>query len=205
MSADHGLTSLLDPAHGPFVHGRWWRLVREPMATIERQFVPIPLGFREKFSTPIRSAALRRYVGADETTTVVDFVLPNIRIGSVRAGPYWWSILATATPITRTSCSIDLSMAWNVYYSLPFGAPLLQAVFRLFAIQDRDAMRKQAEGLARDPRLMLVDDADRQTRWYYQMKRAYEESRRAGVPFEHPLGDAETLRWRNPGERDVLG
>jgi phenylpropionate dioxygenase-like ring-hydroxylating dioxygenase large terminal subunit len=204
VSADHGLTSLLDPAHGPFVHGRWWRLVREPMATIEREFVPIPLGFREKLSTPIRSAALRRYVGADETTVVADFVLPNIRIGLVRAGHYWWSILVTVTPITQRSCCIDLSMAWNAFYWMPFGAPLLQALFRLFAVQDRDAMAKQAKGLVRDPRLILIDDVDRQTRWYYQMKRAYEESRRAGVPFEHPLREAETLRWRNPHERDVL-
>ena len=27
-SADHGLTSLLDPVHGPFVHRRWWWIVR---------------------------------------------------------------------------------------------------------------------------------------------------------------------------------
>jgi hypothetical protein len=65
-------------------------------------------------------------------------------------------------------------------------------------------MARQAEGLREQPRLLFIDDADRPLRWYYQIKRAYLESRRAARPFEHPLGDRVTLTWRSPDVRDIV-
>jgi hypothetical protein len=58
-------------------------------------------------------------------------------------------------------------------------------------------MEKQVIGLRSQPNLMLVDDADRPARWYFQLKKAYLESRRTGQPFEHPIPGPVTLRWRS--------
>jgi hypothetical protein len=44
---------------------------------------------------------------------------------------------------------------------------------------------------------MLIDDSDRPARWYFQLKKAWLDSRRSGAPFEHPLSEPVTLRWRS--------
>jgi hypothetical protein len=46
-------------------------------------------------------------------------------------------------------------------------------------------------------RLMLIDDADRQARWYFELKAAYQESQRTGAPLRHPMNGPVTLRWRS--------
>jgi hypothetical protein len=58
-------------------------------------------------------------------------------------------------------------------------------------------MEKQAVGLRHSPALMLVDDADRPAKWYFQLKAAHLEARRTGHPMEHPLKRPVTLRWRS--------
>ena len=58
-------------------------------------------------------------------------------------------------------------------------------------------MEKQAVGLRYHPSLMLIDDSDRPARWYFQLKKAWLDSRRSGAPFEHPLSEPVTLRWRS--------
>jgi len=45
--------------------------------------------------------------------------------------------------------------------------------------------------------MMLVDDADRQARWYFELKEALLASRRTGQPMVHPLPGPVTLRWRS--------
>ena len=45
--------------------------------------------------------------------------------------------------------------------------------------------------------MMLVDDADRQARWYFELKAAYLESKRTGAPMKHPVAGPVTLRWRS--------
>jgi hypothetical protein len=42
-----------------------------------------------------------------------------------------------------------------------------------------------------------VDDADRQARWYFELKAAYLESKRSGVPMKHPVAGPVMLRWRS--------
>jgi hypothetical protein len=80
---------------------------------------------------------------------------------------------------------------------LPFGAGLLKYVFAKFVEQDRQTMEKQTEGLRHNPHMMLVDDADRPAKWYFQLKQAYMEMRRTGGEFRHPMGGPLTLKWRS--------
>jgi phenylpropionate dioxygenase-like ring-hydroxylating dioxygenase large terminal subunit len=201
VSVDHGIIGLMDPAHGPFVHQAWWWRSRQSIHEKQKAFEPIPFGFRMSAHTPSSNSApyklLRLYANAEAITTTIDFVLPNRRLETIRAGKYWFSSLTTVTPIDRNHCRIDVVAAWNIFAWLPFGAALLKYVFGKFVEQDRRTMEMQAEGLQRSPHMMLIDDADRPAKWYFQLKQAYLEMRRSGEAFRHPLRDPVLLRWRS--------
>ncbi|MGC2197655.1 MAG: aromatic ring-hydroxylating dioxygenase subunit alpha, partial [Terriglobales bacterium] len=91
----------------------------------------------------------------------------------------------------------DVVAAWNLFRWVPLGAALLKFVFAKFVEQDRKTMADQAEGLKYNPHLMLVDDADRPAKWYFQLKEAHLESRRTGAEFHHPMSGPVTLKWRS--------
>ena len=200
-SVDHGIIGLMDPAHGPFVHQAWWWRSRDSIHEKQKKFEPIPNGFRMSAHTPSSNSApyklLRLYAKADSITTTIDFVLPNLRLETIRAGKYWFSSLTTVTPITRDHCRIDVVAAWNLFRWLPFGPSLLKFVFAKFVEQDRQTMEKQSEGLKHNPHLMLIDDADRPAKWYFALKAAHLEARRSGGEMRHPMTGPVTLKWRS--------
>ncbi|MFY9949148.1 MAG: Rieske 2Fe-2S domain-containing protein [Candidatus Sulfotelmatobacter sp.] len=201
VSIDHGIIGLMDPAHGPFVHQAWWWRSRHSIHEKRKNFEPVPNGFRMSAHTPSSNSApyklLRLYAAADSITTTIDFVLPNLRRETIRAGKYWFSSLTTVTPITRNRCRIDVVAAWNLFRWMPFGPELLKFVFAKFVEQDRRTMELQAEGLKHNPHLMLIDDADRPAKWYFQLKAAYLEAKRTGAEMKHPMTGPVTLKWRS--------
>src|SRR5579863_10052348 len=201
VSIDHGIIGLMDPAHGPFVHQAWWWRSQHSIHEKKKNFEPIPNGFRMAAHTPSSNSApyklLRLYADADSITTTIDFVLPNIRTETIRAGKYWFSSLTTVTPITRTHCRIDVVAAWNLFRWVPFVPDVLKFVFAKFVEQDRRTMELQAEGLKHNPHLMLIDDADRPAKWYFQLKAAHLEAKRTGAEMKHPMTGPVTLRWRS--------
>ncbi|HEY1272405.1 MAG TPA: Rieske 2Fe-2S domain-containing protein [Terriglobales bacterium] len=201
VSVDHGIIGLMDPAHGPFVHQAWWWRSRHSMHDKQKAFEPIPDGFRMSAHTPSSNSApykmLRLYAKADSITTTIDFTLPNRRVEIIRAGKYWFASLTTVTPVTRNQCRIDVVAAWNIFRWFPFGTSLLRYVFGKFVEQDRHTMELQSEGLRHHPHLMLIDDADRPARWYFQLKQAYAEARRSGNEMKHPMPGPVTLKWRS--------
>jgi phenylpropionate dioxygenase-like ring-hydroxylating dioxygenase large terminal subunit len=193
---DHGIIGLMDPAHGPFVHQSWFWRSRSSIHEKEKKFAPIPNGFRMSPHSPSTNSApyqlLKKMTGAPVTTTI-DFVLPNLRTEEIRSGRLWFSSRATVTPVRRDLCRIDFVAAWNL--------PLPVSVFRVFAKkflrQDQETMIRQADGLKQNPRLMLIDDADRPAKWYFALKANLLESRRTGAPMVHPMDGPVTLRWRS--------
>lgn len=201
VSVDHGIIGLMDPAHGPFVHQAWWWRSRHSIHEKQKAFEPIPCGFRMSAHTPSSNSApyklLRLYADADSITTTIDFTLPNLRSETIWTGKYWFSSLTTVTPITRNHCRIDVVACWNIFRWLPLGPELLKYVFAKFVEQDRHTMEMQAEGLKHNPHLMLIDDADRPAKWYFQLKQAYLDSRRSGAEFKHPMSGAVMLKWRS--------
>ena len=44
---------------------------------------------------------------------------------------------------------------------------------------------------------MLIDDADRPAKWYFQLKAAHLESKRTGTEMTHPMAGPVTLKWRS--------
>jgi phenylpropionate dioxygenase-like ring-hydroxylating dioxygenase large terminal subunit len=193
---DQGIIGLMDPAHGPFVHQSWYWRSRHSIHEKEKKFEPIPSGFRMSPHTPSSNSApyrmLQKYTGEPVTTTI-DFVLPNIRTEEIRSGKLWFSSRATVTPVRRDLCRIDFVAAWNLL--LPVW------IFRIFARkflrQDQETMILQAEGLKHNPRLMLIDDADRPAKWYFGLKANLLESRRTGAAMMHPMPGPVTLHWRS--------
>jgi phenylpropionate dioxygenase-like ring-hydroxylating dioxygenase large terminal subunit len=200
-NVDHGIIGLMDPAHGPFVHQAWWWRSRHSIHEKQKNFEPIPMGFRMSAHTPSSNSApyklLQLYADAESITTTIDFVLPNLRLETIRAGKYWFSSLTTVTPITRSRSRIDVAACWNIFRWVPFGPALLKFVFAKFVEQDRQTMENQSEGLKHNPHLMLIDDADRPAKWYFQLKAAYLESRRTGGEMPHPMPGPVTLKWRS--------
>jgi phenylpropionate dioxygenase-like ring-hydroxylating dioxygenase large terminal subunit len=201
VNVDHGIIGLMDPAHGPFVHQAWWWRTRHSIHEKEKHFEPIANGFRMSAHTPSSNSApyklLRLYGDAESIITTIDFVLPNLRYETIRAGNYWFSSLTTVTPITRNHCRIDVVACWNIFRWMPLGATLLKFVFSKFVEQDRRTMELQGEGLKHNPHLMLIDDADRPAKWYFALKAAYLEARRTGVEMRHPITGPVTLKWRS--------
>ncbi len=198
-NVDHGIIGLMDPAHGPFVHQSWWWRSRRSIQEKEKVFEPLPNGFRMRAHAPSANSAPYKLLGifGEEVTTTIEFVLPNMRFEQVRCGARWLSSRATVTPITAERSRIDFVAAWNLFPWLPFEAPLFRFFGRRFLRQDQETMIKQAEGLRHNPAMMLIDDADRQAKWYFQLKAAHLESKRSGQPMVHPLPGPVTLRWRS--------
>src|SRR5215472_15097046 len=193
---DHGIIGLMDPAHGPFVHQSWFWRKRASIHEKAKQFEPIPNGFRMSAHTPSANSApyqLLKKITGEPVTTTIDFVLPNLRTEIDQSGKQWFSSRATVTPLRRDLCRIDFVAAWN----LPLPVFLFRPFAKKFLRQDQETMIKQAEGLKHNPRLMLIDDADRQAKWYFALKANLLESRRTGAPMVHPMDGPVTLRWRS--------
>jgi phenylpropionate dioxygenase-like ring-hydroxylating dioxygenase large terminal subunit len=197
---DTGIIGLMDPAHGPFVHQAWWWRSRRSIRDKAKQFEPIPSGFRMSPHAPSANSApykLLKLITGEPATTTIDFVLPNQRFEQIRAGKYWLSSRTTVTPVKRDLCRLDFVAAWNILPWFPVVAFIIHVLGPRFIRQDTEVIEKQALGLKYDDRMMLVDDADRQARWYFELKAALAESRRTGQPMRHPVAGPVTLRWRS--------
>jgi len=199
-TVDHGIIGLMDPAHGPFVHQAWWWRTRRSIREKSKQFEPIPNGFRMSSHAPSANSApykILKLITGEPATTTIDFVLPNMRFEQIRAGRYWLSSRTTVTPIRRDLCRLDFCAAWNILPWIPIVSFIIHVLGPRFIRQDTEVIKKQALGLKYEDRMMLVDDADRQARWYFELKAAHLESLRTGQPMRHPLTGPVTLRWRS--------
>jgi phenylpropionate dioxygenase-like ring-hydroxylating dioxygenase large terminal subunit len=193
-NVDHGIIGLMDPAHGPFVHQAWWWRARSSIREKTKRFEPIPDGFRMSAHAPSGNSAPYKLLGVygQPIETTIDFVLPNRRTETIRCGDKWFSSLTTVTPVTGSTCRIDVLGAWNVFYNLPFVTPIAKFFGAKFVRQDQDTMIQQAEGLKHNPSLMLIDDADKPAKWYFALKQARLEG-----TGKHPLDGPVELHWRS--------
>ena len=193
-NVDHGIIGLMDPAHGPFVHQAWWWRSRASIHEKEKHFEPIPQGFRMSAHAPSGNSAPYKLLGVygEPITTTIDFVLPNRRYETIRCGDKWFSSLTTVTPVTPSTCRIDVIAAWNIFYAVPFVTSIATFFGARFVRQDQQTMIEQAEGLRFHPGLMLIDDADKPAKWYFGLKQA-----RLKGSGEHPLSGPVTLHWRS--------
>ncbi len=193
-NVDHGIIGLMDPAHGPFVHQAWWWRSRASIREKTKKFEPIPEGFRMSAHAPSGNSAPYKLLGVygQPVETTIDFILPNRRTEIIRCGDKWFSSLTTVTPVTTSTCRIDVVAAWNVFYYVPFLTPIAKFFGAKFVRQDQETMVQQAEGLKHNPSLMLIDDADKPAKWYFALKQA-----RLDGTAKHPMDGPAELHWRS--------
>lgn len=191
---DHAVVGLMDPAHGPFVHGAWWWRSRRSVHEKAKAFAPSPWGFTMSRHAP--SSNSRAYLllgGAPETE--IAFRLPSVRVEQIRTARYAVANLTALTPIDDKTTEVNHCIYWTAPW-LSVLRPLLRPYVRAFLRQDRDIMQRQLQGLRAAPPLALIDDADTQARWYYRLKEEYRRARAEGRAFANPV-EPRTLRWRS--------
>ena len=196
---DHGIIGLMDPAHGPFVHKSWWWRSQKSIHEKAKKFEPIPNGFRMSSHTPSSNSAVYKLLNIydEPITTTIEFVLPNRRLEKVRCGKHWFSSQAVVTPITNKESRLDFVAAWNIFNKVPFVKSLYKIFAKKFIGQDQRIMEKQSVGLRDNPKLILIDDADTQAKWYFQLKEAYQKAQQNGGKMKHPIKESVTLKWRS--------
>lgn len=196
---DHGIIGLMDPAHGPFVHQSWWWRKQKSIHEKAKKFEPIPNGFRMSSHKPSANSAAYKLLNIynEPITTQIDFVLPNRRLEQIRCGKYWFSSQAIVTPVTDKESRLDFVAAWNILNGFPFVKSIYKIFAKKFIGQDQQIMEKQSVGLRDDPKLILIDDADTQAKWYFQLKNAYQKAQQNGGEMEHPIKEPITLKWRS--------
>ena len=191
---DHAVVGLMDPAHGPFVHRSWWWRSRRSIHAKEKPFGPAPYGFTMLRHAPSSNSNAYRLLGGKPETEIT-FRLPSVRIEHIRVGSHVVANLTAVTPITASESEINHAIYWTQGWLTPL-KPLLRPFVRKFLRQDRDIMVMQQGGLRYEPPLMLIDDADRQAKWYYRLKNEYRRARAENRPFENPVKE-RVLRWRS--------
>ena len=191
---DHAVVGLMDPAHGPFVHGAWWWRSRRSVHDKAKAFEPSPWGFTMTRHAPSSNSRAYRLIGGSPETEI-RFRLPSVRVEEIRAGRYAVTNLTALTPVDDNTTEVNHCIYWNAPW-LSVLKPLLRPYVRAFLRQDGDIMRRQRQGLRFSPVLALIDDADTQARWYYRLKREYRRALAEGRRFENPV-QAKTLRWRS--------
>jgi phenylpropionate dioxygenase-like ring-hydroxylating dioxygenase large terminal subunit len=202
-NVDHGIIGLMDPAHGPFVHRAWWWRSAASIHEKTKHFEPLldeehdgrNAGFRMSPHTPSSNSAPYKLLGKPVTT--IDFVVPNRRFETIvatdnKGRKRWFSSLTTVTPVTASTCRIDVVAAWNIGYWLPGVTAAVKFFGARFVAQDQQTMVEQARGLRSNPAMMLIDDADKPAKWYFALK----QRRLSGVGA-HPLPGPVALHWRS--------
>lgn len=191
---DHAVIGLMDPAHGPFVHRSWWWRSRKSIHEKAKAFAPTEFGFAMVEHKPSSNSLAYKILGGAPTTEI-SFRLPGIRIERIKAGKHRLVGLTSVTPIDEKTTEITQSFYWTMPF-LSILKPVARRFMRNFLAQDRDMVDLQQQGLRFDPRLMLINDADVQAKWYHRLKSEWDEAVEQGRPFENPVKPA-TLRWRS--------
>ncbi len=191
---DHAVIGLMDPAHGPYVHGSWWWRSRKSMHEKAKRFGPVERGFSMLEHAPSRNSSIYRLLGGQPTTEIV-FTLPGIRTELIRIGERQVCGLTAVTPIDAGATRVTQIFFWDLPV-MSVLKPFLIPFARDFLKQDRDMVELQREGLKHNPRLMLINDSDSQAKWYFRLKQAWIDHC-AGAELRHPLTKEVTLRWRS--------
>ena len=191
---DHAVVGLMDPAHGPYVHAQWWWRSRHSQHEKAKRFEPREQGFAMVRHEPSKNSRAYAVLGG-EPLTEITFRIPGLRWEHVTVGKRQVLSLTCLTPMNAKTTRIT-QIVWSDHPAFFFLGPFIAWGARTFLRQDGDMVNLQNQGLTYDPPLLWIDDADRQAKWYQQLKREWTASRREGRTFANPM-EAATLRWRS--------
>ena len=191
---DHAVVGLMDPAHGPYVHQQWWWRSARSMHEKAKAFEPREHGFAMVRHAPSSNSRAYRLLGGAPATEIT-FRLPGYRWEHIQVGPRQVLALTCLTPRTDTRTTIT-QIFWSDHWVFSIARPFLRMGVVAFLKQDGGMVNLQNEGLRYDPALIWIDDADKQAKWYQQLKREWTRSRAEGRPFANPV-KAAVLRWKS--------
>jgi len=191
---DHAVVGLMDPAHGPYVHQQWWWRSAKSQHDKAKKFEPREAGFSMVRHEPSKNSRAYAILGG-EPLTEITFRLPGLRWEHITVGRRQVLSLTCLTPVHARKTRIT-QIVWSDHPAFLLLKPFIAAGARAFLRQDGDMVNLQNEGLRYDPSLLWIDDADRQAKWYQQLKREWTASRREGRAFANPVEPA-VLRWRS--------
>ena len=191
---DHAVVGLMDPAHGPYVHKQWWWRTEHSMHEKSKAFAPAEQGWTMVRHAPSSNSRAYRILGGAPATEIT-FRIAGYRWEHIEVGDRQVLALTCLTPRSETKTSIT-QIFWSDHWVFGLVKPFLRAGARAFLKQDGDMVNLQNEGLKYDPALLWIDDADRQAKWYQQLKREWFKSRAEGRPFVNPI-EPTTLRWKS--------
>jgi phenylpropionate dioxygenase-like ring-hydroxylating dioxygenase large terminal subunit len=191
---DQAVVGLMDPTHGPYVHQQWWWRSSTKQLLKEKRFEPRELGFAMAAHAPSRNSRAYRLLGGAPETEIT-FRLPGYRFEHVRVGSRQVLALTCLTPVTAAKTAIT-QVFWSDHWAFILLKAVIRAGARAFLRQDGTMVNLQNLGLAYDPALIWIDDADRQAKWYQALKKAWWTHQAQGAAFVNPV-EACTLRWRS--------
>jgi len=191
---DHAVVGLMDPAHGPYVHQQWWWRSEHSMHEKSKAFEPRDLGFAMVRHAPSSNSRAYKILGGAPATEIT-FRLPGYRWEHIQVGEKQVLALTCLTPVTETKTRIT-QIFWSDHWVFGIAKPFLRQGVRAFLKQDGGMVNLQNEGLRYDPALIWIDDADKQAKWYQQLKREWTKSRAEQRPLANPVKPA-TLRWKS--------
>jgi phenylpropionate dioxygenase-like ring-hydroxylating dioxygenase large terminal subunit len=191
---DHAVIGLMDPAHAPYVHGRWWWRIKPREKS--KHYNPLPGGFVMTRHVPSKTAY--KLFGGANVSTEITFELPSTRFetinGAIFGRPFEICGLTVCTPLTADETQVTQVFYWPAW--MFFIWPFFMLLGGTFLGDDRRMVVLQKEGLKFDPPLMLIQDSDVPAMWYHRLKKAWAESVANGTPFVNPVQE-RTLRWRS--------
>lgn len=191
---DHAVIGLMDPAHGPYVHQSWfWRSSKSSYEK-KKDFGPVTFGFRMKRHQPSKNSKAYKILGG-EPTTEITFRIPGTRVEHVQVGEKSFYSLTALMPLANNRTQVVQMVFWNITW-LKFVKPFIKSFGHTFLDQDLQAVTKQQQGLKYDPTLMLINDADTQAKWYFQLKKEWTEHLSANREFKNPVPET-VLQWRS--------
>lgn len=190
---DHASIGLMDPAHGPFVHRSWWWRTAKTIHEKHKHFAPFRHGFQMVQHAPSKNSKAYKILGGGNKTTEITFQLPGIRIEKIQIGDKAIANVTTLTPIDEHNTEIR-----NLFYTSFNWFKLITPILRIFAYnfldQDLRIIEKQKVGLQYNPKLMLINDADVQAKWYFRIKYEYHIAQQEQRGFANPVEET-TLSW----------
>lgn len=194
-SSDHAAFGLMDPTHAAFVHTSWWfKKNASKLRPKEKRFEPSDLGWRMVRHRLPPQNLVYKLLGRN-VETEISYKLPGLRIEEVHGDKHAVVGLTAITPVSEGECEV-YQFFWATPGWMRWAKLLAEYLMTVFLDQDRRVVVQQREGLVHAPRLMLINDADTQARWWMRIKDEWQESQAEKRPFVNPLAP-RTLRWRS--------
>ena len=193
---DEAVTGLVDPAHTPFVHQQWWWRKGRAAREKTKQYELLPTGFRMPAHAPSGNSQIYKFLGGAPTTRI-DFLLPGIRIETIRTEKYCVIGLTAITPVTATRTMITHCLFWDMP-ALTLLKPVIQAMAASFLAQDGAILSVQAQNLDRsDHHPLYLGEPDEPAKWVRHLNKAWREQM-MGVDhqaFANPV-EVRSLKWK---------